>query len=441
MLHHRPDLPAGSLGARFFVLIAISGVTFGMTFVQTVPVARDLGASTLVAGVLVSLMAPTMLLTDLFGARFVPRLEGRFGLAASLVAYGLGALACGLAPNLWLMGLGRLLEGAGCAAFMTCGVQLVVRLSEPHRRGHAIGTFNAAWYLGIAVGPPIGGWLSALPTHWGAQLAFIVCGGISILTALLFRTTMHRYPSELRPEFALPPLGHVRGRRVWSAVTLGGLGEAMRDGIQMVLVPLAAIQLGMSSFGAGLAIGALSVTDVLSMRIFGRATDRYGRASVLIFASLSGIAVLLVAPLLTAPWALVVLCALMGPSQASIWVVPPAMVSDLSEDREAAIAVYRVAADIAFGFGAMGAAALGSALNGKDGLAASAGGFALAIVLTLLVGESNPHRTRARRPTTTPSERQPPLGPKRSTRMRWSATPPAIRRSVAASAKLDEPHT
>jgi MFS family permease len=388
------DAPSGTLGARFYVLIAISGVTFGMTYVQAVSVAHALGAGTVLAGVLVSLMAVTMFGMDLVGARFVPRLEGRFGLSASLVIYGVGNLLVGFGRSLWMMAAGRLFEGIGVAVFMTLGVQLVIRLSEPHRRGHAIGAFNAAWFLGIAVGPAFGGWLATLSGRPGAQLAFIGCGVISCLTAVLLRTTMHRYPSPLRPEFALPRLRSVRGGRLWSAVTLGGLGEAMRDGIQMVLIPLAAMQLGMSPLATGVAIGALTVVDVISMQLSGRATDRFGRAPVLIIASISGIGVLLVSPVAQAPLALIVLCVLMGPSQAAIWVVPPAMVSDLAEDREAAVCAYRLATDVAFGCGATGAAVIGSALGGTAGLAASAAGFVLAVALTLVVGETNPRTQR-----------------------------------------------
>ena len=379
------------------MLVAISGVTFGMTYVQAVGVAHALGASTVLAGVLVSMMAVTMFGMDLVGARFVPRLEGRFGLSASMVIYGVGNLLVGFGRSLWMMAAGRLFEGIGVAVFMTLGVQLVIRLSEPHRRGRAIGTFNAAWFLGIAAGPPFGGWLATLSARPGAQLAFIGCGVISCLTAILLRTTMHRYPSPLRPEFALPRLRSVHGGRLWSAVTLGGLGEAMRDGIQMVLIPLAATQLGMSPLAAGVAIGALTVADVISMQLSGRASDRFGRAPVLIIASLSGIAVLLVSPAVQVPVALVVLCVLMGPSQAAIWVVPPAMVSDLAEDREAAVCAYRLATDVAFGCGATGAAVIGSALGGTAGLAAAAGGFVVAIVLTLVVGETNPLTARRSR--------------------------------------------
>jgi MFS family permease len=217
---------------------------------------------------------------------------------------------------------------------------------------------------------------------------------ISCLTAVLFRTAMNRYPSPLRPQLALPSLRNVRGGRLWAAVTLGGLGEALRDGIQMVLIPLAATGLGMSSFGAGIALGALTVTDVVCMQISGRATDRFGRAPVLLLASLTGVVALALSPAVSAPLALIALCMLMGPSQAAIWVVPPAMVSDLSEDHEAAVCVYRLAADIAFGFGATGAAALGSVFGGANALAVSAAGFAVAIVLTVVVGESNPRRDR-----------------------------------------------
>jgi hypothetical protein len=118
---------------------------------------------------------------------------------------------------------------------------------------------------------------------------------------------------------------------------------------------------------------------------------------VLLLGSVSGIAVLLAAPALTAAWALILLCALMGPSQAAIWVVPPAMIGDLAEDREAGLSAYRLASDAAFCFGATALAAVGSALGGRNALAMSAVGFVVAIALGAVVGESNPHRRRSAR--------------------------------------------
>src|SRR5258708_5249719 len=102
------------------------------------------------------------------------------------------------------MACGRLIEGVGCAMFMPGGVHLVTRLSPPHARGRAIGAFNAAWFAGIAVGPPLGGWLTDVGTgHLGTRLAFYGCAVLSLFTAVAVQSTMSTYPNPLRPQCAV----------------------------------------------------------------------------------------------------------------------------------------------------------------------------------------------------------------------------------------------
>jgi MFS family permease len=80
--------------------------------------------------------------------------------------------------------------------FMTGGVQLVARLSPPHARGRAIGAFNAAWFAGIGVGPPLGGWLTDIGTgHLGTRLAFYGCAVLSLHRLLpLSSLPLHTFP-------------------------------------------------------------------------------------------------------------------------------------------------------------------------------------------------------------------------------------------------------
>jgi predicted MFS family arabinose efflux permease len=393
-----------------------------MTYAQAAALAEQLGATPFTAGVMVSLVVPTMFLVDLFGARYVPRIEGRSCIVVSQAIYGLGNLVVAAAPNLAVMACGRLLEGVGCAMFMTGGVQLVARLSPSHSRGRAIGAFNAAWFAGIGVGPPLGGWLTDVGSgHLGTRLAFYGCAVLSLFTAVAVRMTMSTYPSPLRPQIAVPRLRGLGGRRLWAAVMLGGLGEAIRDGTQMVLIPMAALNIGMSTLGAGMSLAALAITDVLFMRYGGRATDRFGRAPVLLLASLTGVAVLAIAPGAHGTVLFILLCAAMGPSQGAMWVIPPAMVSDLGRDREAALSAYRLATDLALAVGATSAGVLAADLGAQAGLRACALAFVMAILLTLAASDSHRaalvgglHRfgpagwLARRRPPEVPD---PPLGP------------------------------
>jgi MFS family permease len=79
----------------------------------------------------------------------------------------------------------------------------------------------------------------------------------------------------------------------------------------------------------------------------------------------------------------------MGPSQGAMWVIPPAMVSDLGRDRETALCAYRLATDLAMAVGATSAGVLAADLGAEAGLRACALAFVMAIGLTLAAGDSH----------------------------------------------------
>ncbi len=81
-------------------------------------------------------------------------------LMASVTGFTLSSLLCGLAPNLPLLVLFRLLQGATGGAMQPLSQAVLLEAFPPHERGKAMGF----WGLGIVVapilGPVLGGWLT-----------------------------------------------------------------------------------------------------------------------------------------------------------------------------------------------------------------------------------------------------------------------------------------
>ena len=119
---------------RFHAVVATSGVGFGLTAPSTSLLAVALGASGLVAGLVVSSASISLFLVDFFGTRVVPRLNARMALAVSSVIFGMGSFLSSVAPT-WLLAMAaRILQGFGVALFVGSGLQASVRLAEPGRR-------------------------------------------------------------------------------------------------------------------------------------------------------------------------------------------------------------------------------------------------------------------------------------------------------------------
>ncbi len=68
-----------------------------------------------------------------------------------------GAMLCGLAPNIyWLIGL-RVVQGIGVAMAMALAFGIAAEAFPPEERGKAMGTIGAVVSIGIVIGPVVGG--------------------------------------------------------------------------------------------------------------------------------------------------------------------------------------------------------------------------------------------------------------------------------------------
>lgn len=89
------------------------------------------------------------------------RLAERFGakhiLFGGMLLFGLASLGAGLAANLTVLNVCRLLQGAGCAVLYTVSASILVGVMPSSGRGRALGILFAANGFGLALGPIAGG--------------------------------------------------------------------------------------------------------------------------------------------------------------------------------------------------------------------------------------------------------------------------------------------
>jgi EmrB/QacA subfamily drug resistance transporter len=79
---------------------------------------------------------------------------------SGIAVFGVGSLLAGLSMNgPWLIG-SRILQGVGGALLFATGAAIVTAVFPPQERGRAIGINVMAVYLGLSVGPPLGGFIT-----------------------------------------------------------------------------------------------------------------------------------------------------------------------------------------------------------------------------------------------------------------------------------------
>lgn len=90
---------------------------------------------------------------------------------AGLGIYTLGSGAAAFVHSVALLLAARALQGIGAAMFVTTGMAILTSIFPPQKRGRVIGIYVAAVYVGLSVGPFVGGLLTQ---HFGWRSIFLI---------------------------------------------------------------------------------------------------------------------------------------------------------------------------------------------------------------------------------------------------------------------------
>jgi EmrB/QacA subfamily drug resistance transporter len=101
---------------------------------------------------------------------------------AGLVLFAVSSLTCGLAPNVAVLLAARGVQGLGAAAMFATTMALISNTYEGRERGIAFGTWSAVAGAASAVGPIIGGLLTA---NFGWRWIFLVNLPVSVVAVVL----------------------------------------------------------------------------------------------------------------------------------------------------------------------------------------------------------------------------------------------------------------
>jgi len=190
--------------AWFFDSLDLGALTFLLGSIRT-----EWGLSVQQAG----LLSSTGFLGMFVGAAASGLLADRFGrsivLQLSIVAWGIGGLCCGLAPDVLTFGLARLLVGLGMGMEFPVAQALVSEFMPAKRRGQYIAYLEGLWPVGFVVsGLVCLAALSVANWHW----AFI----IESLPAVFVFVVRRRIPES--PRWLAARGQHARADAVLSSI-------------------------------------------------------------------------------------------------------------------------------------------------------------------------------------------------------------------------------
>lgn len=174
----RAPLPAGFW--TIWTTVALDLVGFGIVVPILGRYAQRFGAG----GLQVGLLFASFSLAQLICSPLLGRLSDRIGrkpvIVISLAGTCIGSLVTGAAGALWLLYLGRIIDGASGAS-VSVAQAAVTDLAAPADRPRLLGLLGAAFGVGFVLGPAIGGLASLGGTHLPFYVAAAIAGANAVV--------------------------------------------------------------------------------------------------------------------------------------------------------------------------------------------------------------------------------------------------------------------
>ena len=193
-------MPAGYW--TIWTTVALDLVGFGIVVPILGRYAERFGAN----GLQVGLMFASFSIAQMVFAPILGRISDKVGrkpvIVFSLIGTAIGSFVTGAAGALWVLFLGRILDGASGAS-VAVAQGAVADIAPPEQRARLMGMMGAAFGVGFVVGPALGG-LAALG---GPHVPFYLAGSIAAVNAV---AAMIRLP-ETKPDTSHITEKHQRG--------------------------------------------------------------------------------------------------------------------------------------------------------------------------------------------------------------------------------------
>lgn len=216
--------------------------------------------------------------------------SGRFASDRTLAGLGLLFLALGgavtaLAAGPGVIGLGRVLAGAGFLFATLYFTKMVADWFEGREIATAMSILVMSWPFGIAMGQVGHTWLAGL---FGWRVPFAVASVYCLLAALAV-FTLYRPPHDLR----VPRAGRIRGLlpRESGLILCAGIAWGVFNAGYVVYLSFGPAMLeahGMTLLAAASVLSVGSWLMILSGAICGQIADRFGHREVILTVCMSG---------------------------------------------------------------------------------------------------------------------------------------------------------
>lgn len=255
------------------------GVGEGAIFPVLALSARDLGASSAAAGLIVALVGIGSLIANLPAAALAMRYGERRAMVGA-AAFSLVALAlCLLARHPWVFGLGVFMIGLASAVFLLARQTFLIEVVPLHMRARAMSTLGGTMRVGLFAGPFAAAgfihYMGLAGAYWLAVLAMLGAGAMSLAVPDL--ESRRQSIGDAR-QVRIRLRGLLR-EHAGVFLTIGvatALVAAIRS-CRQIVIPLWADNIGLDATSTALIYGLMGAVDMLLFYPAGKIMDMRGR--------------------------------------------------------------------------------------------------------------------------------------------------------------------
>lgn len=297
-----------------FIAVAVAMIGVGIIAPILPLYARTFAASGVSIGLVFSAFSLSRSLLGPFLGRLSDRVGRKRMLLVGLSGYAAVSLLYALAVNLWQLGVFRLLQGAASVMVTPIAQAYIGDITPRGKEGRYMNLFYSAMFLGMALGPLLGGGLSEL---WSYHAAFYAMGSLSVVALLLVARMVpadHVHgDEECNACKEIVPLRHVMKNDAVKAIFVYMATRGFwRQGFNTFYPLFAVARSGLGEASIGTVLSVYMLGGGLLQIPFGFLADRYPRFPQIVLGSTLAPLLLLAVPFVRHVWMVILITFCMG---------------------------------------------------------------------------------------------------------------------------------